>query len=67
MVAKKKETQNAIVFKAGDFVVYPTHGVGQVTGVEKETIAGHALKLVVVTFDDMYLSNSGSSCLNSLI
>jgi len=52
MVAKQKENQNAIAFKTGDFVVYPTHGVGQVTGVEKETIAGHALKLVVVTFDN---------------
>jgi CarD family transcriptional regulator len=52
MVDKKEEGQNAIAFKTGDFVVYPTHGVGQVTGVEKETIAGEALKLVVVTFDN---------------
>lgn len=52
MVSKKKESQNAIAFKTGDFVVYPTHGVGQVTGVEKETIAGHSLELVVVTFDN---------------
>ena len=51
MVGKKNERQDVIVFKPGDFVVYPTHGVGRVTGIEKETIAGHSLKLVVVTFD----------------
>ena len=38
-------------FKAGDFVVYPTHGVGKVKGVETQEIAGEKLKLVVVSFD----------------
>ena len=52
MVAIKNEGQKTTTFKTGDFVVYPTHGVGQVTGIEKETIAGHPLKLVVVTFDN---------------
>jgi len=47
--AKKEEK---LEFKAGDFVVYPTHGVGKVTGIEKQTIAGHDLKLIVVTFDN---------------
>ena len=51
MVSKKREKGNTIAFETGDFVVYPTHGVGKVTGIEKETIAGHSLKLVVVTFD----------------
>ena len=35
-------------FSAGDYVVYPTHGVGQVTGVEAQEIAGHKLKMLVV-------------------
>jgi CarD family transcriptional regulator len=48
--AKKKKSK--LAFKAGDHVVYPTHGVGQVQGIEKETIAGHKLELVVVTFDN---------------
>ena len=38
-------------YKAGDFVVYPTHGVGKVTGVEKLEIAGQKLDLVIITFD----------------
>ena len=41
----------APTYKAGDFVVYPTHGVGKVTGVEKLEIAGQTLDLVIITFD----------------
>ncbi len=50
--SKKKAAEPKLVFKAGDYVVYPTHGVGLVSGIEKETIAGHDLRLVVVTFDN---------------
>ncbi|HIM42231.1 MAG TPA: CarD family transcriptional regulator, partial [Rhodospirillales bacterium] len=32
-------------FKPGDFVVYPTHGVGKVVSIEIQEIAGHKLKL----------------------
>lgn len=37
-------------FNAGDFVVYPTHGVGKVLGIETEEIAGHSLQLFVISF-----------------
>ncbi len=40
-----------MMFSRGDFVVYPTHGVGQVVGVEKQEIAGHFLKLFVISFE----------------
>jgi CarD family transcriptional regulator len=39
-------------FKAGDHVVYPTHGVGQVQGIETMSAAGHELKVIVVTFEE---------------
>ena len=52
MATAKSSKTDKIAFKPGDFVVYPTHGVGQVKGIEKETIAGTVLKLVVVTFDN---------------
>ncbi|TCS63664.1 CarD family transcriptional regulator [Varunaivibrio sulfuroxidans] len=39
-----------MTFKSGDFVVYPTHGVGKVTDIEKQEIGGHQLKLYVITF-----------------
>lgn len=40
-----------LLFNPGDFVVYPTHGVGKVLSVEKEEIAGHTLELFVISFD----------------
>ena len=46
--AKKKPK---LLFRPGDYVVYPTHGVGQVTNVEIQEIAGHKLKLFVISFD----------------
>ena len=38
-------------FKADDFIVYPAHGVGKVLGIEKETIGGQEVELIVVRFD----------------
>ena len=38
-------------FGAGDFVVYPTHGVGKILGIETQEIAGHTLSVFVVHFD----------------
>jgi CarD family transcriptional regulator len=49
-MAEKKVTQRK-GFKAGDFVVYPAHGVGVVTGIEKQEIAGAELELFVIHFD----------------
>lgn len=39
------------VFCEGDYVVYPTHGVGRVAAIEHQHIAGHELELFVITFD----------------
>jgi CarD family transcriptional regulator len=38
-------------FKTGDHIVYPAHGVGKVTGIEKQTIAGMELEVFVIAFD----------------
>ena len=38
-------------FAVDDYVVYPTHGVGRVTGVERREISGMDLELYVVDFD----------------
>ncbi len=38
-------------FAEGDYVVYPTHGVGKVTGVETKEIAGQELTLFVIQFE----------------
>ena len=38
-------------FQKGELVVYPTHGVGKILGVETQEIAGSKLSLFVVHFD----------------
>jgi CarD family transcriptional regulator len=39
-------------FRAGDHVVYPTHGVGKVERIGAEEIAGQKLELIHITFDE---------------
>ena len=39
-------------FAEGDFVVYPTHGVGKVEKIAIEDIAGHRLELIHITFEE---------------
>lgn len=41
----------SLVFNAGEYVVYPTHGVGKVSDISKQSIAGTELELLVVNFD----------------
>jgi len=38
-------------FATGDFVVYPTHGVGKINAVEVQEIAGHTLNVFVISFE----------------
>jgi CarD family transcriptional regulator len=38
-------------FSEGELVVYPTHGVGKITAIEEQEIAGHTLDVFVVSFD----------------
>ena len=40
-----------VSFSTGDFVVYPTHGVGKVLSITKDTVAGQELELIAVHFD----------------
>jgi CarD family transcriptional regulator len=37
--------------QGGDFVVYPTHGVGRIQKVDEQEVAGHALELFVIAFE----------------
>ena len=40
-----------VSFNSGDYVVYPSHGVGKISDISKQTIAGSELELLVVNFD----------------
>ncbi len=41
----------ALAFDVGDYVVYPKHGVGRVTEIQNEEIAGMQLELYVLRFE----------------
>lgn len=51
--ASKNETPKKVKlkFKAGDFIVYPAHGMGKVIAIETETIAEMELEVYVVLFE----------------
>lgn len=38
-------------FQTGDYVVYPAHGVGQVTAIQEQEIAGFTLEVLVIDFE----------------
>ena len=38
-------------FKTGDFVVYPTHGVGRIQKIDEQEVAGLTLELFVIAFE----------------
>ena len=38
-------------FKVGELVVYPAHGVGKITAIEEQEIAGSRLELYIVDFE----------------
>ncbi|MFV0322216.1 MAG: CarD family transcriptional regulator [Alphaproteobacteria bacterium] len=39
-------------YNIGDYVVYPTHGVGQIEGIETQEVAGHKLELIAIKFSE---------------
>jgi len=47
----KKAKAKKVNFKVGEYIVYPAHGVGKVTGIEKEVIAEFDLEVYVVLFE----------------
>jgi CarD family transcriptional regulator len=48
---EKKPVNSRHGFKTNEFVVYPSHGVGRIIGIEEQEIAGMALELFVINFE----------------
>jgi CarD family transcriptional regulator len=46
-----KKTTATRAFKTGEAVVYPAHGVGRITAIEEQEVAGFKLELYVVAFE----------------
>jgi len=38
-------------FRANEYIVYPAHGVGRITSIEEQEIAGARLELFVISFE----------------
>lgn len=51
-LSRPAPTKGDTNFKEGDYVVYPTHGVGKVERIATEEIAGHTLELIHITFEE---------------
>ena len=45
-----KKTTQRLGFKTSEFIVYPAHGVGQITAIEEQEVAGLKLELFVINF-----------------
>jgi CarD family transcriptional regulator len=49
MVAKK--SMQRLGFKTGEYIVYPAHGVGMITSIDEQEVAGLKLELFVISFE----------------
>ena len=49
-ILKPKLSSQKLGFKLNEFIVYPAHGVGQITAIEVQEVAGFSLELFVVSF-----------------
>jgi len=49
-VERIEEMAEEFTCNPGDYVVYPTHGVGKVVSIETQKISGHKLQLYVISF-----------------
>jgi CarD family transcriptional regulator len=51
MKTKPATTKTNSEFRAGDYVVYPAHGVGKIDRIENQTIGGMDVALYTITFE----------------
>ncbi|MBX4335861.1 CarD family transcriptional regulator [Bartonella raoultii] len=50
MASQHGTSSHAKGFETSEYIVYPTHGVGQIIAIEDQEVAGHKLKLFVIHF-----------------
>jgi CarD family transcriptional regulator len=51
VVAAAPAAPKKLAFKIGEQIVYPAHGVGRITAIEEQEIAGSKLELYIVDFE----------------
>lgn len=50
-MSTKKTAQTRQGFKTNEYIVYPSHGVGQIVSIEEQEVAGFKLELFVISFE----------------
>jgi CarD family transcriptional regulator len=50
-MTKKADGGQTMKFEIGQHVVYPAHGVGRITGIESQEVAGLTFEVYVVSFE----------------
>jgi CarD family transcriptional regulator len=50
LIGAREDGESRIAFKVTDFVVYPTHGAGQILSIEEQTVVGSSLEFFVIYF-----------------
>ncbi len=51
MTLKNKKAVQRQGFRTSEYIVYPSHGVGQIMGIEEQSVAGATLELFVINFE----------------
>ena len=51
MTTQQKKSSTRQGFKTGESIVYPAHGVGIITAIEEQEVAGMKLELFVIDFE----------------
>jgi CarD family transcriptional regulator len=51
IMTNAKKNSHRQGYRTGEYVVYPAHGVGQITAIEEQEVAGFKLELFVISFE----------------
>ena len=51
ILAKKSEGRAKVIFKIGDYAVYPSHGIGKIADIEKTSVLGQDFSCYLMYFE----------------
>ncbi len=51
IIARKYEGRGKVTFKVNDYAVYPSHGIGKITGIEKTAVLGQDFSCYLMYFE----------------
>ena len=48
----KAKQKQRLAFEVDEYIVYPTHGVGRIVGIEEQEVAGNKIEIFVINFEE---------------